>query len=124
MDFKNLEIEVWKNQFLDTIQLPFFLPRRKQFDPFLEVYTLQVTLEAIFKVNVYYGTVIPEAAVEIQRQVIEQVESAAGVTVAAVDVIVQQLDDIMEEDDDETDDGNAALAAGQAAVMAGMPNIG
>jgi hypothetical protein len=53
VDFKNLEIEVWKNQFLDTILLPFFLPRRKQGDPFLEVYTLEVTLEAVFKVDVF-----------------------------------------------------------------------
>jgi integrase len=41
---------------------------------------------------------LPEAAVEIQRQVIEQVESAAGVTVASVDVVVQQLDEEIEED--------------------------
>ena len=83
-------------------------------------------LKIVVKVNVYYGTVIPEAAVEIQRQVIEQVESAAGVTVAAVDVVVQQLDDVVEDDEDSDDDnaGNAAFSAGQAAAMAGMPNIG
>ena len=53
MYFKNLKIEIWKNQFFDTILLPFFLPRRKQGDPFLEVYTLEVTLEAVFKVDVF-----------------------------------------------------------------------
>jgi hypothetical protein len=53
MYFKNLEIEIWKNQFLDTILLPFFLPWRKQADTFLEIYPLEVTLEAVFKVNVF-----------------------------------------------------------------------
>jgi uncharacterized alkaline shock family protein YloU len=84
-------------------------------------------LKIVVKVNVFYGTVIPEAAVEIQRQVIEQVESAAGVTVAAVDVVVQQLDDIFEEDEDaegSNSSADAALSASQAAAMAGMPAIG
>ena len=83
-------------------------------------------LKIVVKVNIFYGTVIPTAAVEIQRQVIEQVESAAGVTVAGVDVVIQQLDEVFEGDDDEDEDstGNAALTANHAAAMAGMPNIG
>lgn len=83
-------------------------------------------LKIVVKVNIFYGTVIPAAAVEIQRQVIEQVESAAGVTVAAVDVVVQQLDDVFEEEDDVAGDGasDAALNASQAAAIAGMPAIG
>ena len=83
-------------------------------------------LKIVVKVNVFFDTVIPEIAVEIQRQVIEQVEGAAGVTVSAVDVVVQQLDDVVEEDEESDDDnaGNAAFSAGQAAAMAGMPNIG
>ena len=71
-----------------------------------------------------FGTVIPVAAVAIQQQVIEQVEGAAGVTVAAVDVIVQQLDSEMPEDDtDEISSVDAATAAARAA-MTGMPAIG
>lgn len=82
-------------------------------------------LKIVVKVNIFFGTVIPTAAVEIQRQVIEQVESAAGVTVAGVDVIIQQLDEVFEDDDaDEDSTGNAALTANHAAAMAGMPNIG
>ena len=78
-------------------------------------------LKLVVKVNILFGTVIPAVAVEIQRQVIEQVESAAGVTVASVDVIVQQLDDVVEDefDDDAADD---ALEASRAA-MASMPAI-
>ena len=48
-------------------------------------------IKIVIKVNVLFGTVIPAVAVEIQRQVIEQVESAAGVTVASVDVVVQLI---------------------------------
>ena len=84
-------------------------------------------LKIVVKVNVFFGTVIPAAAVEIQRQVIEQVESAAGVTVAAVDVIVQQLDDMFDEDGDDDANGSSAdvaISASQAAAMAGMPTIG
>ena len=79
-------------------------------------------LKLIVKVNILYGTVIPAVAVEIQRQVIEQVESAAGVTVAAVDVVVQQLDEEIEESEDD-DIAAAAISAGNAA-MAGMPTMG
>ena len=83
-------------------------------------------LKIVVKVNVFYGTVIPEIAVEIQRQVIEQVEGAAGVSVAEVDVVVQQLDDVVEEEEESEDGnaGNAAFTASQAAAMTGMPNIG
>ena len=84
-------------------------------------------LKIVVKVNVFFGTVIPAAAVEIQRQVIEQVESAAGVTVAAVDVVVQQLDDMFDEDGDDDANGSSAdvaISASQAAAMAGMPTIG
>ena len=79
----------------------------------------------VVKVNIFFGTVIPTAAVEIQRQVIEQVESAAGVTVAAVDVVIQQLDEeFTEEDDEEGNVDSAVLNASQAAAMSGMPTIG
>lgn len=82
-------------------------------------------LKIVVKVNLLYGTVIPAVAVEIQRQVIEQVESAAGVTVAAVDVVVQQLDEFIEEDEDADETGTAGMvSAAQAAAMAGMPAIG
>ena len=83
-------------------------------------------LKIVIKVNLLYGTVIPATAVEIQRQVIEQVESAAGVTVAAVDVVVQQLDEFIEEDDADEDGSAAAgaVSAAHAAAMAGMPAIG
>ncbi len=82
-------------------------------------------LKIVAKVNMLYGTVIPAVAVEIQRQVIEQVESAAGVTVAAVDVVVQQLDEFIEEDDEDAADGTAGMvSAAQAAAIAGMPAIG
>ncbi len=82
-------------------------------------------LKIVVKVNIFFGTVIPTAAVEIQRQVIEQVESAAGVTVAAVDVVVQQLDEeFTEEDDEEGNVDSAVLNASQAAAMSGMPTIG
>ena len=81
-------------------------------------------LKIVVKVNMIFGTVIPVAAVAIQQQVIEQVEGAAGVTVAAVDVIVQQLDSEMPEDDtDEISSVDAATAAARAA-MTGMPAIG
>ena len=79
-------------------------------------------LKIVVKVNIYFDTVIPAVAVEIQRQVIEQVESAAGVTVAAVDVVVQQLDEEIEESEDD-DIAAAAISAGNAA-MAGMPTMG
>ncbi|MBE6403532.1 MAG: Asp23/Gls24 family envelope stress response protein [Lentisphaeria bacterium] len=82
-------------------------------------------LKIVVKVNIFFGTVIPTAAVEIQRQVIEQVESAAGVTVAAVDVVIQQLDEeFTEEDDEEGNVDSAVLNASQAAAMSGMPTIG
>lgn len=82
-------------------------------------------LKIVVKVNIFYGTVIPTAAVEIQRQVIEQVESATGVTVASVDVVVQQLDEEFD-DEDAADDGDpsAAVSASQAVAMAGLPTIG
>lgn len=82
-------------------------------------------LKIVVKVNIFYGTVIPTAAVEIQRQVIEQVESATGVTVASVDVVVQQLDEEFD-DEDAADDGepSAAVSASQAVAMAGLPTIG
>ena len=78
-------------------------------------------LRIAVKVNVLFGSIIPTVAVEVQRQVIEQVESAAGVTVAAVDVIVQQLDEAIEDDaEDAADD----VAANSAAAMAGLPTLG
>ena len=82
-------------------------------------------LKLVVKINVFFGTVIPAVAVEVQRQVIEQVESAAGVSVAAVDVVVQQLDEEFTEEDD-VEDGvdNAVLNASQTAVMSGMPTLG
>jgi hypothetical protein len=58
MYFKNLEIEIWKNQFFDAILLPFFLPWRKQADAYLQVHSLKVRLEAIFKVNILSGHLI------------------------------------------------------------------
>ena len=82
-------------------------------------------LKLVVKINVFFGTVIPAVAVEVQRQVIEQVESAAGVSVAAVDVVVQQLDEEFTEEDD-VEDGvdDAVLNASQTAVMSGMPTLG
>ncbi|MBE6368482.1 MAG: Asp23/Gls24 family envelope stress response protein [Lentisphaerae bacterium] len=77
-------------------------------------------LKLVVKVNILYGTVIPAVAVEIQRQVIEQVESAAGVNVAAVDVIVQQLEEEIE--DDPEDDAMDPVEASRAALAA-MPAI-
>ena len=78
-------------------------------------------LRIAVKVNVLFGSIIPTVAVEVQRQVIEQVESSAGVTVSAVDVIVQQLDDTIEEDaEDAADD----VAANSAVAMAGLPTLG
>ena len=83
-------------------------------------------LKLVIKINVFFGTVIPAVAVEVQRQVIEQVESASGLSVAAVDVIVQQLDEEIEEDDEAEDSSmdNAMLNVGQAAVMNGMTTLG
>ena len=81
-------------------------------------------LKIVVKVNIFYGTVIPTAAVEIQRQIIEQVESATGVTVATVDVVIQQLDEEFDDEDADDGDANAAVSASQAAAMAGMPTIG
>ena len=80
-------------------------------------------IKIVIKVNVLFGTVIPAVAVEIQRQVIEQVESAAGVTVASVDVVVQQLDEEIEEDEDAEEGTVDALSVSQAAI-AGMPTLG
>lgn len=79
-------------------------------------------IKIIIKVNILFGTVIPAVAVEIQQQVIEQVESAAGVTVASVDVVVQQLDEEIEEDE-EADSSVDAMSVSQATI-AGMPAIG
>ena len=78
----------------------------------------------IIKVNILFGTVIPAVAVEIQRQVIEQVESAAGVTVASVDVIVQQLDDVIEEEDEPANEAALDAMSASSAAMSGMPAIG
>ena len=80
-------------------------------------------LRIVVKVNVFFGKVIPEVAVMVQQQIIEQVEKAAGVSVAAVDVVVQQLDDVPEEGDDDGDIDVDTLTAGHAA-MTGMPGIG
>lgn len=83
-------------------------------------------IKILVKVNICFDTVIPKVAMEIQRQVIEQVENAAGLTVSAVDVIVQQLDAVSddEEDDDILENNGQidALAASRAA-LAGMPAI-
>ena len=83
-------------------------------------------IKIMVKVNLYFDTVIPKVAMDIQRQVIEQVEKAAGLTVSAVDVIVQQLDTVSDDEDDADIMENGgqinALAAGRAA-LAGMPAI-
>ena len=81
-------------------------------------------LKIVVKVNIFFGTVIPTVAVEVQRQVIEQVESAAGITVAAVDVIVQQLDEEIEDDDEDENVDNTMISASQAAAMSGIPTMG
>ena len=81
-------------------------------------------LKIVVKVNIFFGTVIPTVAVEVQRQVIEQVENAAGITVAAVDVIVQQLDEEIEEDDEDENVDNTMISASQAAAMSGIPAMG
>ena len=81
-------------------------------------------IKIIIKVNILFGTVIPAVAVEIQRQVIEQVESAAGVTVASVDVVVQQLDDVIEEGEEESDDAALDALSASSAAMSGIPAIG
>lgn len=81
-------------------------------------------IKIIIKVNILFGTVIPAVAVEIQRQVIEQVESAAGVTVASVDVVVQQLDDVIEEDEEAADDAALDALSASSAAMSGIPAIG
>ena len=78
-------------------------------------------LRIVVKVNVYFGMVIPEVAVAVQRQVIEQVESAAGVSVSAVDVVVQQLDEEFDETEEENDSVDA-IVAGQVALN-GIPGI-
>ena len=83
-------------------------------------------IKILVRVNIYFDTVIPKVAMEIQRQVIEQVEKAAGLTVSAVDVIVQQLDVVSDEeaDADILENGGKidALAASRVA-LAGMPAI-
>ena len=83
-------------------------------------------IKILVKVNICFDTVIPKVAMEVQRQVIEQVENAAGLTVSAVDVIVQQLDAVSDKDDEddipENDAQIDALAASRAA-LAGMPAI-
>ena len=81
-------------------------------------------IKIIIKVNILFGTVIPAVAVEIQRQVIEQGESAAGVTVASVDVIVLQLDDVIEEEEEPAHDAALDALSASSAAMAGMPAIG
>lgn len=81
-------------------------------------------LKIVVKVNIFFGTVIPTVAVEVQRQVIEQVENAAGITVAAVDVIVQQLDEEIEEDDEDENVDNTMISASQAAAMSGISAMG
>lgn len=81
-------------------------------------------IKIVVKVNILFGTVIPAVAVEIQRQVIEQVESAAGVTVASVDVIVQQLDDVIEEEDEPANEAALDAMSASSAAMSGMPAIG
>ena len=63
-------------------------------------------IKIVVKINICFGTVIPVVAVAVQRQVIEQVEKAAGISVTSVDVIVQQLDDPDEENDFEQDSVN------------------
>ena len=81
-------------------------------------------IKIVVRVNILFGTVIPAVAVEIQRQIIEQVETAAGVTVASVDVVVQQLDEVVEDDDEDTEDGAVdALSVSQAAIT-GIPALG
>lgn len=60
-------------------------------------------IKLVVKVNILFGTVIPQVAAAIQHQVIEQVEKAAGVSVAGVDVVVQQLDDPEEDDEEDTE---------------------
>lgn len=85
-------------------------------------------IRIVVKVNIFFGTVIPKVAMEVQHQVIEQVESAAGLTVNSVDVVVQQLDEKVEYSDDDDDDEDAApgvdaLAASRAA-LSGLPGIG
>ena len=81
-------------------------------------------IKIVVKINVLFGTVIPAVATAVQRAIIEQVEKAAGITVAAVDVIVQQIDDVIDEDEDDADDtaDSRALAANHAA-LSGMPVI-
>ena len=71
-------------------------------------------LRIVVKVNVYFDTVIPEVAIAVQQRVIEQVESAAGVSVAAVDVVIQQIDEEFDEVEDE--DTVDAISAGQVAL--------
>ena len=63
-------------------------------------------IKIVVKINICFGTVIPVVAVAVQRQVIEQVEKAAGISVTSVDVIVQQLDDPDEDNDAEQDSVN------------------
>ncbi len=72
-------------------------------------------LKIVVRLNFKFGAVIPEVAVAVQRAVIEQVERAAGLSVAAVDVVIQQLDDAKPDtagaDSPDDDATRAALAS-------------
>lgn len=77
-------------------------------------------LEIEVKVNLLFGSKVPEVATAIQRSVISQVEDATGITVSAVNVLVQTLEEpkaAATEADTEAD----AAAAAEAAIFPAQP---
>lgn len=71
----------------------------------------RVTID--LKLNILVGYRLPDVVQQVQRSVIDSIESVTGMTVTKVNVAVQDIDE-EPSDEDETPDAGEAAAAGAA----------
>lgn len=63
------------------------------------------------KLNLLVGFRLPDVCQQVQRAVIDRIESVTGMTVTRVNVAVQDIDEQPEEDGDDENEGEVNIAA-------------
>ena len=73
------------------------------------------------KLNILIGYRLPDVVQEVQRAVIDNIESVTGMTVTRVNVAVQDIDEVNEADEDDEADASSDAAAAAATCNIPIP---
>ncbi len=74
---------------------------RKMSDRAISIVLDEDKVEVEVKINVLFGSTIPEVAAAVQKAVIQCVENTTGMTVKQVNVIIQEVEEEIVEDEPE-----------------------